>query len=252
LALEKETTGLYLSGHPLAEYEELIAAVNATEISRIHKAKNADGQLVTVVGIITGKKSKTTKSGGMMAFADLEDKTGTIELIIFPKIYEQYGAMVAMGSVVVIRGRTKGDREEGVQITCDMILGPDEARVILENTRTNRAPVYDRQPPPEAYNTPIPPENTRSEPAKKAKRSGLYLKFPAEGSPLVQKASNVLFVFEGDFPVYFYYGDKAKYVQCPRTYWIAPNDVMIGELRRILGEGNVALIGSSQFTVHSS
>jgi hypothetical protein len=51
----------------------------------------------------------------------------------------------------------------------------------------------------------------------------------------------VLFVFEGDFPVYFYYGDKAKYVQCPRTYWIAPNEVMIGELKRILGEGNVVL-----------
>ena len=246
LGYEKEITGLYLSGHPLAEYEDIINTVKATDISKILRSANIDGQLVTVAGIITGRKTKTTKNGGMMAFAALEDKTASIELIIFPKIYEQYASAVTTGNIVVVKGRAKGDRDEGVQIVCDMALPPEKAAEILknnpqagysgnagrqDNTYRNSQTVQGNSQPQE------------QKPKAPSKRQGIYLKFPEEESPLVKQASNVLFVFEGSVPVYFYYMDKEKYVRCPQSYWVEPNNVMIGELKRILGGENVAYIG---------
>lgn len=88
-----------------------------------------------------------------------------------------------------------------------------------------------------------PPDGAESrlaEPPPKSPKAGLYLKFPGKESELVQRASNVLFVFEGQVPVYFYFGDTGKYLRTPESYWIAPNEVMLGELRRMLGEENVA------------
>ncbi|MDL2232742.1 DNA polymerase III subunit alpha [Ruminococcaceae bacterium OttesenSCG-928-L11] len=259
LALEKEITGLYLSGHPLAEYESVIDAVKATEIGKILRSPNIDGRLVMLVGILTSRKTKTTKSGGMMAFADLEDKTAQIELIVFPKVYEQYSSVLVAGNVVVVKGRAKGDREEGVQIVCDMILGPKQAMAYAEtgelfaggsryeNNRGALPRDVSRQaPPPASPQRDYAPANRQPAdpvPAKApSKRQGLYLKFPSEDSPLIKRASNVLFVFAGKLPVYFYYVDKAKYVQCPQTYWVDVNDVMLGELKRILGEKNVACL----------
>ena len=255
LSLEKEITGLYLSGHPLAEYDGLATQLKAMEVSRILNSDRMDGRSVVVVGIIMAKKSKTTKNGDLMAFLTVEDKTAGIEVIVFPRVFEQYQTTLNVGNIVVVRGKAKGSDDESTQIVCDAVFTTQQAQQQLANGENpGQAPRRQgyqnvREAPPERDVPPVQhvPMERDETPAQSANsnnngggRQGLYLKFSTEQSPLVEKAANVLFVFEGAVPVYFYYADQGKYLKCPQNYWIAPNEPMLGELRRLLGAENVA------------
>ncbi|MFV0401273.1 MAG: DNA polymerase III subunit alpha [Oscillospiraceae bacterium] len=233
LSMEKESCGLYLSGHPLSEHEDTIAKLRTTSIAAIHK-RSRDNDLVKLVAIVNGRKTKVTKSGDTMAFAYLEDKTGEIEGIVFPKTYATSSRELMEGSIVYIKGRVKSSQEEDAQIICETVLPVEDALAAAQYPDSDdRQYSEDRGAPME-----------QKPAAEKTKRQGLYLKFPASDSSLVQKASNILFIFnEGELiPVYFYYGDTGKYVQTPRNHWVLPNNVMLGELKRILGEKNVVMM----------
>jgi len=239
LAGEKETIGLYISGHPLEQYEETAKKLGVTSISAIHKAKGMDGTGVQLMGILTGKKIKTTKNNEMMAFAQMEDETGSMELIVFPRVYAACTARLIPGQVMVVRGRVKETEEESAQLVCEEVLNPEEALQSLAGPprpRANGTSNGNGQPV-----TP-PMENATPAPKKKSSRRGLYLKFPTQNSELVTRAEKFLFVFEGDFPVYYYFTDTGKYLQTPCSYWVMPNPVLTRELRRLLGEENVAII----------
>jgi len=227
LAYEKETTGLYLSGHPLEAHQQTAEKIKATSIAALHKNKNMEGAQAVLLGILTGRKLKTTKSNEMMAFAGIEDKTGSIELIIFPKVYAESASMLAAGQVVAVRGRVKETEEESAQIICEEVLTPEQA---LQAHWANSAGAVKAE---KAVAKTVKPS---------AGKEGLYLKFPGEQSELVGQAQNFLFVFEGSLPVYFYYSDAGKYLKTPRGYWISPNDVLTRELKRLLGEQNVAIL----------
>jgi DNA polymerase-3 subunit alpha len=249
LAEEKETTGLYLSGHPLEQHDDLVAKLNPYTINKVHKSENLDGQTVQVVGIVSSKRLRTTKNNDMMAFIFIEDKTASIELIVFPRAFTDYGSLLNVGQVVAVRGKVKSTEEESAQIVVDQILTLEEAAQSGFRDNGFSRPMRDRPlmenyqaAPPESPAT-QEPEAYQTAPAAppQSGKQGLFLRFPDKDSELVEKASNVLFVFEGGLPVYFYYLDTGKYVRTPRSYWIAPNDVMIGELRRLLGRENVSI-----------
>lgn len=238
LAFEKETTGLYLSGHPLEQHEALVAKLKPMPIQKLLSAKNMDGQAVQVVGIISSKRMRTTRNNDMMAFVFVEDKTASIELIVFPRAFTEYAALLNVGMVVAVRGKVKSTEEESAQIVCDEVATL-EAAVQNWGAPAGRHPYRQQRPPRQEHM--VAPEQSAPRPAPSSGRRGLYLKFPSREDKLVENASNVLFVFEGELPVYFYFVDTGKYMQTPRSYWISPNDVMIGELRRMLGADNVAL-----------
>ena len=115
LAMEKESAGIYLTGHPLAEYAPLIRRMNAAEAGVIKEsAENfskgedtaiSDGSNVTVCGIISEKKEKMTKSGQMMAFLSLEDMTSSLRIIVFPKILAESENKIFEDAVVSVSGR---------------------------------------------------------------------------------------------------------------------------------------------------
>ncbi|MCL2856306.1 MAG: DNA polymerase III subunit alpha [Oscillospiraceae bacterium] len=246
LAYEKETTGLYLSGHPLEAHEETAGKIGAIPIAQLHQNKRADGERALLLGILAGRKLKTTKSNEMMAFAQLEDKTGTIEIIIFPKTYAQSASMLAEGQVVAVRGRIKETEEGAAQLVCEEILAPEDAgkdgrawKPDLTNECQDSASVgvgfHPRPPVPT-------PATAQGGGRAAAGKQGLYLKFPGQESELVGRAQNLLAVFEGPLPVYFYYSDAKKLLRTPKTYWVAPNDVLTRELGLLLGEKNVALV----------
>ena len=127
LAFEKETLGIYVSGHPMEEYRELwqknVTARTADFIV------DEDGQTIvednsTVVlgGMITGKKVKTTKTNQLMAFVSLEDMVGTVEVLIFPKIYEKNKQYLEEESKVFLRGRASiGDDPVG-KLICEEVI----------------------------------------------------------------------------------------------------------------------------------
>ncbi len=121
LAMEKEMLGLYISGHPLKEFEDDLNTQvnlfssslnqNRSEVTGdgeelIEELKNVyDGMPVTVGGIIASKKSKTTKNNNLMAFITLEDLYGYMEVIVFPTIYERFSNLIVEENIVIVNGR---------------------------------------------------------------------------------------------------------------------------------------------------
>ncbi len=131
LQFEKGVLGVYLSGHPmqdLADKWQRYATAHASEMvidADEGAAEIADGAMVVMGGIITGLTKKTTKNGQTMAFATLEDMTGSIEVVIFPRDYEANKMLLAVDKRVFIRGRASiGDDPVG-KLVCERVLDAD-------------------------------------------------------------------------------------------------------------------------------
>ncbi|MGB9839020.1 DNA polymerase III subunit alpha [Thermovenabulum sp.] len=122
LAMEKDVLGLYLSGHPLKEYENFLLKNTNLRAKEILESYNlSDGANVTVGGIISGIKLKSTKENRMMAFLNLEDLTGTMEIIVFPVVLEKYRELLVQDNKVLIRGRVNLKEEETPKIIAEEI-----------------------------------------------------------------------------------------------------------------------------------
>ena len=125
LAFEKEVLGIYVSGHPLQEYETLwkknitntTADFMADEESGFMRAQ--DGAKATIGGLIAEKKIKYTKNEQVMAFLNVEDLVGNIEVIVFPKTYAKYGNILAEDSKVFLTGRISGEEERDGKLICE-------------------------------------------------------------------------------------------------------------------------------------
>ena len=117
LQKEREATGLYLSGHPLDDYMDVLASYPVTVMDLVEADGNMgvqDNALVTVAGLLTGCKTRPTKgNNGMMGYADLEGVTGTVETVIFPRTLQLYGRYFHDDAPVLVKGRLN-IREERV------------------------------------------------------------------------------------------------------------------------------------------
>ncbi len=127
LAFEKETLGIYVSGHPMEEYREVweknvTAKTSDFIVDEEGKTVVEDGSRVVIGGMVTSKKVKTTKQNQLMAFISLEDMVGTVECLIFPKIYEKDKAFLNEDSKIFIRGRVSvGDDPVG-KLVCEEVI----------------------------------------------------------------------------------------------------------------------------------
>jgi len=133
LSMEKEMLGVYLSGHPLTEFKSVLEQLNSTlELQGLKPGEEEeqelllqnglqDGSPVRIGGIITEKKVKASRSGNMMAFVTLEDLYGTVEIIVFPKIYQKYGKLLDVDRTVIVNGKVSAKEDEDPKIICDEI-----------------------------------------------------------------------------------------------------------------------------------
>ncbi len=132
LGFEKEVLGVYISGHPLEEYEEMWKknTTNTTKDFLLDEETGAtavwDGQSATIGGIIADKKIKYTKNDKIMAFLQVEDLLGSVEVIVFPKDYERHSAQLMEDNKVFIRGRVSVEEEKDGKLICERITGFDE------------------------------------------------------------------------------------------------------------------------------
>lgn len=226
LSMEKETTGLYMSGHPMSEYNEVAAKLHCVKVSDLNlsDSENAvykDGERVKTMGIITHVKKKVTKSDTTMAFVDFEDITGSIEVVVFPKTLIQNSPLIAEGKVVVIKGRLDVRDDEPPKLICEFISTPEDAQ--KESGQTAEPAVKSQ------------------EQTQKKKKSGLFLRFPSEGCPEQLQAEKLLSIFDGRTPLYYYFADKKEYKNLPSTCFVDVNEPLIDELKKVLGEENVVL-----------
>jgi len=149
LAMEKEMLGLYVSGHPLMDYKDKLASIINLKSSDLivsdeeetedgldlsHDSHIKDNMQVTIGGIIASKRTKTTRNNAMMAFVTLEDMSGIMELIVFPKVYERYSELLVVDSIVVIKGRLS-------------LKEDDTPKIIFESlTPISQFEVFDKKP----------------------------------------------------------------------------------------------------------
>ena len=132
LSFEKEVLGIYVSGHPLEEYEALWKKHITNKTSdfvweeEIHGIHVADGAKVTLGGMITDKKIKYTKNNQIMCFFQLEDLVGTIEVVVFPKAYDKCGEMLVEEQKVFVTGRVQADDERDGKLICESIQSFDK------------------------------------------------------------------------------------------------------------------------------
>ncbi len=127
LAFEKEVLGIYISGHPLEEYRETWKK-NITKTTadfmldeETGETRVEDGAKVTIGGMITEKKIKYTKNEKVMAFLQVEDLVGSVEVIVFPRDYEKYGNAVLEDSKVFIKGRVSVEEDKDAKLVCEQI-----------------------------------------------------------------------------------------------------------------------------------
>jgi len=145
LSFEKEVLGVYVSGHPLEEYEERwkknITAVTTDFMldEETNRTKVRDGETVVVGGMITGKTVKYTKNNRVMAFLNIEDLVGNVEVIVFPNIYEKNSQMLETDSKVFIGGHVSAEEDKASKLICDRIVPFDAGKRELWIQFRNRA-----------------------------------------------------------------------------------------------------------------
>jgi len=128
LAFEKEVLGIYVSGHPMEEYREIWEnnVTNNTNDFALDEDTNSvrvgDREQAVIGGMIAGKNVKYTKNDQMMAFLTLEDMVGSVEVIVFPKSYEQYGSVLLEDAKIFVRGRTSVEEDKDAKLICEEIF----------------------------------------------------------------------------------------------------------------------------------
>ncbi|MCC8074002.1 MAG: DNA polymerase III subunit alpha [Clostridiales bacterium] len=221
LKMEKEMTGLYLSGHPMDKYDDICRSLKyqttleLLENGRESLPKYKDKSMVHVCGIVTHTTLKQTRNGSTMAFVTLEDLYGSIEIIVFPKTLEKSSNLLYDGSIISVFGNLSVEEEKDAKVLAGEITMPPTREQVK--------------------NQPVKPEKAE----KKKRKPGLFLRFNNKEDEKIALAKRVTRIFEGTIPLYFYYIDSGKYELQPSTEFVEVNKTELAELRRILGDENV-------------
>jgi DNA polymerase-3 subunit alpha len=235
LAMEKDMLGLYLSGHPLREFEEDInnwVTVHSVDLIDEDKPGDlsginiADGVFARVAGLVTDIKTITTKSNQLMAFVTLEDLLGQMEVIVFPNKLEKYGALLKPELPIWIEGKLSVREDEAPKIIMEMakpiVKGENHfepesnsslSSEIIKNTGNIQEINKEYRAVMECLKVRIP-ENTSKE--------------------VVNAVGSLLKYFDGTVPVYIYHAGTIK-----KGFRSALNNTLISELRSMLGADNV-------------
>ena len=213
MVMEKETTGIYLSGHPMDDYRRYLKGTHVVPIGTLLAEESAyqDDQIVSVAGIVQALKMKTTRNNSMMAYVTVEDDTASIEMLAFSNVLNQYGSYLRENEPVVITGRLSFRDDK-------------DAQIVINRAR----PMTDFS---EGY---IPEEVPPTMPRRSGK---LYLQLPTEDSPLFGKVKAILNMFPGENEVVVYFADT----KCRRGTRAMLRENMLAELKNLLGNGNVVL-----------
>ena len=222
MTMEKETTGLYLSGHPMDQYRDTVRKLNAPTISAILEdfaqeggpTRFADNQRITIAGVVTSSKTKTTKNNSLMAYVVVEDDTASMELLCFSKVLDTCGAYLRENQAVVIKGRLSVRDEKAPQIMCDSAY------------------------PLSTVDGGIPPQpEAKPKGEKVVQGETLFLKFPSMDHPSVRHMKLVFSMFPGTTQVKMVMADTRKVYATQ----VLLHKALVEEARETLGQENVVI-----------
>jgi len=230
LAMEKETTGLYLSGHPMDEYRELVRIVDAAPVRQIiddvkrvssgevHNSTYKDGMTVVLACVVTSVRRRSTRNGAMMAYVTIEDDSAAMDVLVFPRVLEQYEDCLQEDKAVLLRGRIDAHEDEAPKLILD-----DAKQLTEENAISVRRRPWNER------------DAARLAPQK------LYLRLDSIEGDEWPQVRGILQTLPGDTPVYLYPTDTKKKALVNHRYWCRPDVPLLQKLRFLLGEENVIM-----------
>ncbi|MDD5793709.1 MAG: DNA polymerase III subunit alpha [Clostridiales bacterium] len=220
LFMEKEMTGLYISGHPLDDYKESLKVQTTTTIENINKSYELfienlnnsiedqempikDNDNVILGGILTEVKQKITRNNTIMAFVQLEDLSGTIEVIVFPKVLDRYRDVIEEDALVRIKGRISIKEDEMPKLLCESIEG-------LEKVSSNR----------------------------------IYIRITDKS--YIRECNNIIKNavknYKGNTPIYLFDSRERQNYRLSRDAWCNEDEEFIHILKEKFGENNIRIM----------
>ena len=265
LAMEKDVLGLYVSGHPLSEFEEDIRKgvtlyssdliVEEQDSGHVN-SRFSDGSFARIAGIIADIKTITTKSNQLMAFVTVEDLTGQMEVIVFPNTLEKYGELIKTELPVWIEGKLSIREDEQPKILVESIRPIVKGQGISNAAEKNQGKESNNSTNEgiAVYNAKTVDEDNSSGPG--TRKSGekencgmnglspekyrnfieyIKVRIPADATrEIISAVCSLLKYFEGTNPVYLYYNGSVN-----KKYHVFICGTLLDELKNLLGEENV-------------
>jgi len=210
LAMEKEAIGMYVSGHPLNQYRELASQVATAEIYEI--SENEDGRFnigsqVRLAGIINRVRNQLTKKGEIMKYLELEDLTGTMEVLVFPSLVRKFDSLLREDSIVAISGNLDMAEDAPPKLRLETLC-------LL----------------------------TDCNPQKSAENAGTKLYLRLMNREREEQVKAILRGGDGDIPVILRYEDTKQTMMAGKSMWVSLNDGREEQLTILLGAENVKLV----------
>ena len=222
---EKEVTGMYISGHPLEQYSGALSEkglLKTFDLNDTEKVARLDGKMVTIGAMVSKVRRKATKNDQTIAFLEVEDMYGSVNVIVFPKLYEKYADSLKQGAAVRVVGRVSLKESGEVDIIADridsLVCGKAVANIKVDKPQTA--------------------ENTEAPKYKK----GLYLRVTSMKSDEYKAARSILDNYKGDVPVIIKETESGKAFCSPKNSWASVDGELILSLNEILGSKNVKYI----------
>ena len=237
LAMEKEMTGVYITGHPLDDYREKLSKLTFSTADllgleeREDQGLSLDGMNVAMGGILVEAKGKATKKGAYMGFVTLEDLTGQIECLVFPKVYDLYQAMLTVDATVVLTGKLSIREEEAPKLLVDSVTKLTEWQG-GQSVRPRAAYT------PARHQTPRVQPATEAQQAKSAAKK-LYLQLSRRQ---MDAALTALALHPGSVPVYLHIPEEKITLLAPKLNWCDATEACLNRMTQQLGKENVKLV----------
>ena len=233
LAMEKEVTGFYISGHPMDELSGLAKKAGAVPVSKIMEQEDGassypDGSYCAMCGIISSVKLKTTKNNTNMAYVVMEDVTGSIEMLMFEKTLESAGHILSPDNAVLVYGRVSAREDEEPKLVCDSVWPLDEAGVgqYLEKKASSGV---------------RPPLNKAGRRETSSPSATLFIKLTALDDPRLEQVKGLLWEYPGKCRVVLYFEREKKKMAAPQSLYVMNDQGLIDSLSALLGKENVVM-----------
>ena len=242
LSMEKEMTGVYITGHPLDEVRDLLGSGFTTVAQVIEDADSEsrgqeyDGLSVSMAGILTQCRGKVTKKGSMMGFLVLEDLTGSIEGLVFPKAYEKYAPMLSSDSLVVVDGKLSFREEEEPKLLVDAVRPLNTANAAIKAASPEKTV-------PTSRGRADAPARPLSAP-KLAAQSQRKLYLLADTRARMEEIKSLCRSHPGPVPVTVKIQDEGIAFLLDEGYWCDGGEELLSVFRSLFGAGGVVMKGN--------
>lgn len=219
LKMEKQSTGLYFSGHPMEEYadkirkltkyniSDVLTSVHRDDYGNYHASEGGlkDGDMLLICAAIASRKNKTTRQNAQMAFVNLEDIYGSVECIVFPKVLSEYSTLLQEDNLVAVSARLSIREDEEPKLLMQSALPLEEA---IDSHK---------------------------------ERKRLYIQLDTRNDENLKKVEESLAPYRGDMEVRLFFFDTKKMSSVPRRLWFNGTENAVLDLKNLFGEENIRI-----------